>query len=148
MKNSIITTLLLFLVTQVFSQDVLGYWKSVDDESGKTRSIVHVYQESDGTVSGKIIKLFPGPGEELDPVCQECESDDPRYMKKIIGMVIMKNMKKDGNVFAGGLILDPENGSDYRCKIWTDGKDVLKVRGYLGPFYRTQSWKREPNYQG
>ena len=143
MKKLITIFIFCFVSTFIFSQDVLGHWKSVDDESGKTRSVVHVYKEADGTISGKIIKLFQDPSEDQDPVCQECDEDDPRYMKKIIGMVIMRNMKEDGDVCSGGLILDPESGSDYRCKIWTDGNDKLKVRGYLGPFYRTQTWLRQ-----
>ena len=142
MKN-ILIILFSFFPIFLFSQDVLGHWKSVDDESGKTRSVVHIYKESDGTVSGKIIKLFQEPNEDQDPVCEECDDDDPRYMKKVIGMVIMKNMKRNGDVCSGGMILDPEVGSDYRCKIWTDGNDILKVRGYLGPFFRTQTWLRE-----
>ena len=50
-------------------------------------------------------------------------------------------MKPNGAVWSGGKILDPGNGKIYRCKIWLkDGE--LKVRGYFGPFYRTQTWRR------
>ncbi len=122
------------------AQSVLGKWKTIDDSSGEARSIVEI-TENGGKVFGKVVKLFPQPSEDPDPVCDNCEPADPRYKKKIIGMEIIRNMVKDGNEYSGGDILDPENGKVYRSKIWIEGKD-LKVRGYWGPFYRTQTWQR------
>ena len=120
--------------------DVVGKWKTIDDASGDARSIVEIV-ELDGKIHGKIIKIFPRPGKDPDPVCNKCQEDDPRFKRKIIGMEIIRNLQKDGKEYGGGDILDPENGRVYRSKIWVDGK-VLKVRGYWGPFYRTQTWQR------
>jgi uncharacterized protein (DUF2147 family) len=92
-------------------------------------------------VTGKVIKLFPRPAEDPDPVCDKCDPSDTRFKRKIIGMEIVRNLHKDGNVYSGGDILDPENGKTYRSKIWVEGKE-LKVRGYWGPFFRTQTWQR------
>jgi uncharacterized protein (DUF2147 family) len=61
---------------------------------------------------------------------------------KVIGMEILQDLIKSGTEFTGGHILDPENGKVYRCKLWIE-EGVLKVRGYWGPFFRTQTWKRE-----
>ena len=119
---------------------VLGKWKTIDDTSGEARSIVEIV-EKDGKVYGKVIRIFPRPDKDPDPVCNKCQEDDPRFNKKIIGMEIVRNLQKNGNEYSGGDILDPENGRVYRSKIWVDGK-VLKVRGYWGPFYRTQTWLR------
>jgi uncharacterized protein (DUF2147 family) len=123
-----------------FAQDVKGKWKTIDDETSEPKSIVEVY-EKDGKVFGKIVKLFRKPGEDQDPICDECEEDDPRYKKKIIGMEIMRDMALAEGEYSGGDILDPNNGKIYRCRIWLEGND-LKVRGYWGPFYRTQTWLR------
>jgi len=60
-----------------------------------------------------------------------------------LGMEIIRHMEAEGDEYAGGEILDPEVGRVYRCKLWLEGKN-LKVRGYLGPFYRTQTWLRVP----
>ena len=121
------------------AQTVLGKWKSIDDETNEPKSIVEIY-ERNGKVFGKIIKLFRKPNEDQDPICSECNEDDPRFKKKVIGMEIMKDMvKDDDDEYSGGEILDPNNGKIYRCKIWLDGND-LKLRGYIGPFYRTQTW--------
>lgn len=135
--------LLMFALTAAPGQSessILGRWKTIDDVSGEVKSIVEIL-EHQGKVFGKIIKIFPKPNDDPDPVCDECSPDDPRFKKKIIGMEIIRNLEKSGEEYAGGDILDPENGKVYRSKIWVEGK-VLKVRGYWGPFYRTQTWQR------
>lgn len=119
------------------AQSITGQWVTVDDNTGKKRSVVEIYEEG-GKYFGKIIKLFREPGEDQDPVCDECE--DYRKDKKIIGMNIITDMKKEGDELTGGEIMDPENGSIYKCKIWRDGNE-LKVRGYLYFLYRTQTWQ-------
>ncbi len=117
---------------------ITGKWKSVDDTTGEPRSIVEII-ERQGKIYGKIIKLFPNPEEDPDPICDKCSPEDVRFNKKIIGMEIIKEMSLDDDEYSGGSILDPEVGKVYRCKVWLEaGK--LKVRGYLGPFYRTQTW--------
>ena len=134
--------LILFLAISVcYAQvPVTGKWKTVDDSQGDVRSIIEI-SESGGKLYGKIIKLFPRPAEDPDPVCNLCSQEDDRHNKKVIGMEIIRGLKKDGKEYSGGDILDPENGKVYRSRIWIDGKD-LKVRGYWGPFYRTQTWRR------
>ncbi len=119
---------------------VTGKWKTIDDETGAARSIVEVF-EKEGKVFGKIVKLIREPGEDPDPICTECDESDDRYHKKVIGMEIMRGMAKAGDAYENGHILDPKNGKVYRCRIWLEGTD-LKVRGYWGPFYRTQTWQR------
>jgi uncharacterized protein (DUF2147 family) len=133
--------ILLFLFpVAVFSQSIVGKWRTIDDNTGEEKSIVEIY-EKQGKVYGKVTKIFPEPGDDPDPVCNECDANDPRYKRKIIGMEIIQDMSKDGAAYGGGNILDPENGKVYRCKLWVEDGE-LKVRGYWGPFYRTQSWKK------
>lgn len=136
----IIAVLLLFAATTTFGQSITGKWKTIDDNSGEAKSIVEIF-EKDGKYYGKIVKIFLEPNEDPDPVCDKCEKDDPRYNKKIIGMEIIKGLEKDQEEFSGGNILDPENGKVYRCRLWVEGSDLM-VRGYWGPFFRTQTWKR------
>ncbi|MCC6724064.1 MAG: DUF2147 domain-containing protein [Saprospiraceae bacterium] len=50
--------------------------------------------------------------------------------------------KKDGKEWTGDSILDPANGRTYRCTIWLEDTDTLKLSGYWGIFWRTQTWKR------
>jgi len=136
--NALIVWLLLLPVAPSFSQTVVGKWKTIDDNSGEERSVVEIF-ERDGKIFGRIVKLFRKPGEDPDPICDECDNDDPRYKKKIIGMEIIMDMRKDGGEYTDGTILDPESGKVYRCRLWVED-NRLNVRGYWGPFYRTQTW--------
>lgn len=139
MKQSIFTLLLSFAIgITCNAQDVFGKWKTIDDETGEAKSIVEIYKR-DGKVFGKITKLFREPDQDPDPICDECPEDDPRYNQKVIGMEIIKNLEKDGDEYSGGTVLKPDEGKIYKCKIWLEG-DKLKVRGYWGLFYRTQTW--------
>jgi uncharacterized protein (DUF2147 family) len=117
---------------------VIGQWQTIDDKTRKPKSIVQIYERGN-KVYGKIIKLYRKPGEVPDPVCVKCT--DHRKGKKILGMVIVDGLTNDRDEWSGGTILDPSNGKIYRCRIWLDGGQ-LKVRGYWGFFYRTQTWHR------
>jgi uncharacterized protein (DUF2147 family) len=134
--------LILFLITPIFAmgQSVTGRWTTIDDNSGMEKSVIEI-AEKGGKIYGKVIKTFPKPGEDPDPVCDQCPKEDARYNKKIVGMEILKDMIKSGDEYTDGNILDPEVGKIYKCKIWVEGNE-LKVRGYWGPFYRTQTWRR------
>ena len=141
MKNLSIAVILI-LPFAANAQSIAGKWKTLDDNTGEEKSIVEI-TERGGKFYGKVIRIFLDPDEDPDPVCDACAEDDPRYKKKIVGMEIIQNMKKSGDEYTDGNILDPENGKVYRCRLWIENND-LKVRGYWGPFYRTQTWKRMP----
>jgi uncharacterized protein (DUF2147 family) len=134
--KGILTALLLVFALTVNGQDIFGKWKTIDDETGKPKSIVEI-TEKDGKAFGKILKLFREPGEDPDPICDDCT--DYRKDKKVIGMTIVTDMVKDGDEWEDGEILDPKNGKVYDCKMWVED-GVLKVRGYIAFFYRTQTW--------
>lgn len=122
---------------------VVGIWKSIDDETGKAKSHVKIYLAKNGKYYGKIVKLLNrGADEEKDPSCDICPEGDYRHGQKIIGMKIISGLEKSGSTYGGGTILDPKKGKIYTCKLWAEGKDKLKVRGYIGPLYRTQTWHR------
>ena len=129
----------MLLTVSINAQSVLGKWKTIDDETGKEKSIVEVY-ENDGKVYGKIISLLNRePGDE-DPLCDKCTDD--RLNKHIVGMEIIRGMEKDDDQYEDGTIMDPGNGKIYDCKMWVDKENakILKVRGYIAFFYRTQTW--------
>ena len=116
--------------------DIFGKWKSIDDKTGEAKSIIEIYRNGD-MAFGKIIQLLQPDPDDPDPLCDKCK--DHRKDKRIIGMNIITDMVKDGKEWIDGDILDPENGKVYRCKLWIDN-NTLKVRGYVGFIYRTQTW--------
>ena len=119
-------------------QSITGLWKTIDDETGKKKSIVEIY-EQDGKYFGKIVKLFRGPDEDPDPVCDKCPDGDPRKDQPTKGMVILENLEKKGDKYKNGKILDPKKGKIYTCKLWLED-DKLILRGYFLFIYRTQTW--------
>lgn len=133
----------LFLMTTAIAkaQSCVGTWVTIDDATGKKKSKVELYKK-DGKLYGKIVYLFPREGREENPKCTKCTDD--RKNKPLIGLEIVRGMKWDGEEWEDGTIVDPENGKIYTCAIWLEegNDDRLNVRGYVGPFYRTQTWWR------
>ncbi len=121
----------------------VGLWRTIDDKSGKERSLVRV-SETNGQLQITIEKLFREPGEETNPLCDKCPGE--KKNKPVTGMQIGSGLKKAGEVWSGGEILDPENGKTYKCKVWLEDKgNKLHVRGFIGVSLlgRTQVWVRE-----
>ncbi|TRZ43635.1 DUF2147 domain-containing protein [Robertkochia solimangrovi] len=141
MKRSIILFAGLFIMSaiNVYSQDIFGKWKTIDDETGEAKSIVELYKEN-GKVYGKVVEILNKA--KKDNVCDKCEG--AKKDKPILGMVIVEDLEQDGDEYEGGTILDPNKGKVYRCKIWLDEDDPnkLNVRGYIAFLFRTQEWFR------
>jgi uncharacterized protein (DUF2147 family) len=132
-------------ITSVWAQEAspVGLWKNIDDHSGKPKALIRI-TESNGEFTGKIEKLFIEAGENPNPTCKKC--DGARKDQPVIGMIILFGMKRDGDEYDDGQILDPHNGKIYHSKLAIiDGGKKLSVRGYIGiPLLgRTQTWLRE-----
>lgn len=121
----------------------VGLWRTIDDATGKQKSLVRI-TEANGVFSGKVEKLFREPAEEQNPLCDKCDGE--LKGKPALGMTILTGIRQDGREFAGGKILDPNNGKVYSSKLTlTDGGKKLEMRGYIGTpmLGRTQVWLRE-----
>lgn len=139
-----ITALLLALPLAALAQNSpLGRWRTIDDQTGKPKSVVEIYDAGNGLVSGKVVQLINsarGP----NPLCDKCSGE--RRNKPVIGMVIAWGLKRNGDTWTGGKILDPDNGKVYSAKLTpSEGGRKLEVRGYIGfaLLGRTQVWLRE-----
>jgi uncharacterized protein (DUF2147 family) len=122
-------------------QSPVGLWKTVDDKTGMPRALVRVYLQ-DGKYFAKIEQSFT-PGAE-NRVCSVCT--DERKNQPIIGLLIIRNVTLHDGEYGGGDILDPDNGSVYRCKFHLEqGGAVLVVRGFIGfsLLGRSQTWQRQ-----
>jgi uncharacterized protein (DUF2147 family) len=120
----------------------VGLWKNIDDVTGKSRALIRI-TDVNGTLQGKVEKVFPTPNEDQNPKCGKCEG--ALKNAPIVGMVILSGLKRDGDEYSGGQILDPENGKFYSSKVRvTDDGKKLSVRGYIGVSMlgRTQTWIR------
>jgi len=121
----------------------IGTWHSIDDKTGEAKAEIQIV-DKDGALSGRVVKSLRNDP-NAKKTCDDCKDD--RKGKDIIGMEIIRGVKQDAsgdNLWAsGGKILDPENGKEYTVKmVPQEGGKKLQVRGYIGPFYRTQTWLR------
>lgn len=121
----------------------VGKWETIDDKTGQPKSLVEITADSNGVLSGKIVKGL-GPTADPERRCTACK--DARKDQLIRGMTIISGLKKDDDEWNGGTILDPESGKTYKCKMYLeDNGQKLVVRGYIGFALvgRSQTWNRQ-----
>ncbi|MBS4169263.1 DUF2147 domain-containing protein [Parachlamydia sp. AcF125] len=136
-------TLFLFLMATLTSaygsNEVEGFWKTVDDETGKVQSIVAIY-EYEGKYFGRIIATY-GPDGEIDDSIEAPKTRAPGVQGNpfFSGMDIMWNLKKNGEKYTNGKILDPEHGRVYDAQMWPKNGNLI-VRGQIFFLGRNQTW--------
>ena len=113
-----------------YSQEIVGKWFT---EAGDAK--VEIY-EANGKLNGKIVWLQKGPDTK-----DTHNTDEKLRSRKLMGVNILSGLTKKNEKWEGGRIYNPKNGKNYKCSIWPEG-DKLKVRGYIGFLYETQTWKR------
>lgn len=146
MRKTMIATLLTLPLLAVSlaasaADPVVGHWKTIDDETGKAKSIVEITQNANGSFGGRITEILhsdKGP----NPVCDKCKDD--RKNKPIKGMEIIRGMKKDGEGYAGGTILRPGDGKIFKSKMrLIEGGKKLEVSGCIAFICKEQIWLRQ-----
>lgn len=121
----------------------VGTWRNIDDKTGEAKAEIQIV-EKEGELSGRVVKSLRNDP-NAKKTCEDCKDD--RKDQSILGMEIIRGVKSDASSeflwAGGGKILDPENGKEYTVKmVPKEGGQKLQVRGYIGPFYRTQIWLR------
>lgn len=122
---------------------IVGTWAQVD-EDGDVGAWIAIADKG-GRFEGRIVKLFPGAGDPPDPVCGKCSG--PRKGAPVLGLTVIEGLRRQGDVYGGGTILDPDEGTEYRleARLGDEGR-TLSVRAYAGISLlgRTQVWRRQP----
>ena len=122
-----------------------GLWEQIDDKTGKPESWFKI-TERNGVYEGALVKIFSKPGEDENWVCDKCEGADRG--RPVLGLTLIKDMRRNGLSYENGTIMDPRDGSVYRAlmRLSPDG-EKLEMRGYLGIslFGRSQGWNRLPD---
>ncbi|NBW53697.1 MAG: DUF2147 domain-containing protein [Betaproteobacteria bacterium] len=143
--KKMLSALLCLVTASAFAQMTpVGVWHTIDDETNQPKGEVRIFEKEGALVGvvGRALKEDPN----AKPNCDKCEDD--RKGQPIIGMEILRGLKREGKEdeylwAGGGKILDPTNGKIYTVKmVPVEGGKRLRVRGYIGPFYRTQFWNR------
>ena len=140
------------IMTSAFASPptVEGVWQLIDPDTGRVGGLI-TFREKGGLWEGYIVKMYPKPGDPVNPVCSRCSDD--RKDQPVLGLRLVQDAKQDGLNYEGGTILDPRNGSQYSVKLTVSpDNQTLTVRGYLGLtlFGQSQTWKRlsetDPEY--
>ncbi len=121
----------------------VGRWKTIDDATNTVKAIVVIWEEN-GKLNGRIEKLVETDPQYPDPRCVRCDGD--MKDQPVIGLRILWDLRKDGERWTGGKVLDPNNGRTYKCFIvMEDGGKMLRLRGFIGSpvVGRTQHWLRQ-----
>jgi uncharacterized protein (DUF2147 family) len=142
-KASLIAAVLAAPLAWAQEGSPVGLWKAIDDSSGKPTALIRII-EHHGELQGRIEKLFRTADEDQSPKCVLCK--DARKDQPIVGMTIVSGLKKSGDEYAGGEILDPADGRIYKSKLTVrEGGKKVEVRGYVGMpmFGRSQVWLRQ-----
>lgn len=141
MRQLLFTSLMILFIDISGAQTIFGKWHSFDEETDKIESVIEVYEKA-GKAYAKIIEITDA--EQHTARCTECKGK--RKGQLILGIDILTGLKKKGNEWSGGKILDPKNGKEYKCYIKLLDENTLKLRGYIGfsLFGRTAIWKRVP----
>lgn len=118
----------------------LGVWKTIDDITHKPRALIRLFERG-GEIFGRIEASFDP--KEAHEICDKCSGD--RKGQPVVGMEVLRHMRKHGGEYSGGDIVDPETGWVYKCKftLEDEGKKMT-IRGYLGfsLLGRSQTWYR------
>jgi len=141
-KMIVLVVASLFSTMSLAAGSPIGKWQTIDDESGKPKSIIEISLVNN-ILEGKIVELLDP--EDNNPVCKKCKGE--KANQPIVGMTILWGVTEADNKkhWGGGEILDPKKGKTYSVKLTVkNGGEELKVRGFIGtPFIgRTQVWKK------
>ena len=142
MRLSALLPLLLFAAPALADDTAVGRWKTVDDATGKAKSVVEIQRNRDGSLSGRVVELLD-TSKGTEPVCDKCSGS--KRNQPIKGMAILWGLKPDGaGKWSGGRVLDPENGKDYKAKLeLLESGRKLGMSGCIAFICRQQVWVRQ-----
>lgn len=121
---------------------VLGEWTVRSDEGGEAQAVIR-FTESDGVVTGRIVRVLPTEAyPDPSPICADCAGAYRGADLRRVALV--RDMRWRDGEFVGGRIVDPKHDRTYRATMRLEGPDRLRVRGYIGvrALGRTQIWER------
>jgi len=127
------------LVIAADSKSATGIWQK--DIDGKPAAWFLIFEDH-GAYEAKLVKTFPGYDEPA--ICSSCKDD--RKNEPVVGLTIIRELKRDGFNYTSGNLLDPGDGKTYptRLKLSEDGKKLDLRVGVTGFLAGGDTWTRLP----
>lgn len=91
------------------------------------------------SLCGRIVKFLKKP-----PTPNPKDTENPNKSlrsRPIMGMAVLTGFKADDDGFKGK-VYDPKSGKTYTSYIKLNSNGTLKMQGCVGPFCKTQTWRR------
>ena len=137
-RAGLLPTLLLLSMITFAESTVPGYWKSIDDQTGEVTAFWKL-EIKDNRLLGYLVNY---PGMKPENVCMQCTGELQEFFEKPINNTAWLNLSKNRNgIWQEGYIIDSGKGEKYKAKVWVEDGNLM-MRGYIGFFFRTQTWLR------
>jgi uncharacterized protein (DUF2147 family) len=130
-----------------------GFWISTDEKTGKDTAGWEIYIQN-GKLYGRILSIANFPQDAKADKCKDSYKGFPAAGKvsqmNVVGTTWIFGLVQDGQPgqWKDGNVIDPNDGRMYGCKVTfrpVGGRyrtDTLEMRGTIGPFGRSQFWRR------
>ena len=135
--KSVLLYVLLILGTPASAESSIeGYWKSIDEQTSKASGYWKL-EVKDNRLLGYLVNY---PDMKPDNTCIVCTGKLKEFYEKPIQGTAWINLRKNKDgVWKDGYIIDSGEGKKYKAQIWVEDGNLM-MRGYIGFFYRTQTW--------
>lgn len=125
------------------ANSIVGFWLTEDGDSQ-----VEIFTKADGQFYGRVVWLEEPLNDKGLPKVDDKNPDKAMHQVPILGLEILKGFEYNASKqeWAGGTIYDPKNGRTYSAYLRMDGKQTLRMRGYVyGMRFlgRSSYWTRE-----
>lgn len=145
--KKLLLCLFVILGVNLSAQDIIGFWKTINDKTGKPESIVGVYLYQ-GKYYGRLLATYNQDGTFGDTIYNPKDHapgvvGNPYYS----GLDIIWNLEKEDGKYTNGKILDPEKGKVYNAEAWLKNGNLV-VRGEILFFGENETWPpaKEPDF--
>ena len=127
-------SLFLWAAPAYAADPITGKWVTEDGDA------VVTIGKCGSSYCGRISKFLVTPPDGADQ--RDTENPDPKKRsRKLMGLPVLFGFSEDGDEWRGR-IYDPKSGKDYRSVVRRKSASVLEVKGCIGPFCQTQTWRR------
>lgn len=129
-------------------QNVSGFWKTIDDETGKAKSVLAIYTYQN-KLYGRVILAFEDDGVTIEDDIYRQTERSPYLVgdAPFCGLDVIWDLEWNArkNKWLGGSIMDPGDEEKepkiYNSELWREGNDLI-VRGKIAFIGRNQTWKQ------